>query len=86
MRDTFASELPGIIVSPLEGTYLAWVDMGSYLKATELKDFMQKKCRLAFDYGSWFGGANSATHIRVNLATSSENVETAVQTIIANLR
>jgi len=36
---------------------------------------MQDRCRLAFDYGSWFGGDRSGSFIRINLATSQENIE-----------
>jgi cystathionine beta-lyase len=85
MKDTFAKELPGVVVTPLEGTYLSWVDMRNYLSADEIKDFMQKKCGLAFDYGDWFGGEAFGTFIRVNLATSRENIVKAVSSIIENI-
>ena len=45
-----------------------------YLKPEELQPFMQDRCRLAFDYGSWFGGDRSGSFIRINLATSRENI------------
>lgn len=86
MKETFSKELPKIIVSPLEGTYLAWIDMKNYLSAGEMSEFMQKKCKIAFDYGDWFGGERFGTFVRMNLATSRENVELAVQKIIENLR
>ena len=86
VKETFEKELPKLVVSPLEGTYLLWIDFGSYLSFDEMKDFMQKKCHLAFDYGDWFGGEKFGTHIRMNLATSKENVEKAVTAIIENLK
>lgn len=86
MKETFARELPHVVVSPLEGTYLAWIDMKHYLSMEEMSDFMQNKCGLAFDYGDWFGGERFGTFIRMNLATSRENVEIAVQRIIQNLK
>jgi len=82
LRDTFAEKLPEMIVAPLEGTYLCWVDMKAYIRPEEMKDFLQKKCRLALDYGDWFGGEHFASFARVNLATSKENVETAVNAIV----
>lgn len=85
-RDTLQNALPHIVVSPLEGTYLMWIDLGAYLSADALKDIMENKCRLALDYGEWFGGQMCATHIRMNLATSRELVETAVSRIIAHLK
>ena len=47
---------------------------------------MQKKCKLAFDYGDWFGGEKFATFVRMNLATSREIVEKAVKAIVENLK
>lgn len=85
MKESLESALPNIVVSPLEGTYLAWIDLKNYVKAEDITDFMQKKCKLAFDYGDWFGGDQFKTHVRMNLATSRENVEIAVKTIIENV-
>ena len=86
MKETFAKYLPDVVVSPLEGTYLAWIDMTAYVKPDEMTQVMQEKCGLAFDYGDWFGGENFAEFIRMNLATSRENVETAVDRIVGNLK
>lgn len=83
MKETLEAARPGIKVSPLEGTYLAWIDLGSYVKSEDLHDFMQKKCGLALDYGEWFGGDRFGTFVRMNLATSRESVEYAVKTLVA---
>lgn len=80
-----ARELPKSVVTPLEGTYLCWVDLGAYVKAEEMKEVIQKKCRLAVDYGDWFGGEQFATFIRLNLATSLENVKIAVDALVNQL-
>lgn len=85
MKEALQSAKPGIKVSPLEGTYLAWIDLGAYVKPEEIRDFMQKKCRLALDYGDWFGGERFGTFVRMNLATSRESVEYAVNTLITQL-
>ena len=85
-REALLMELPELVISPLEGTYLMWIDFGAYLKAEDLHDCMQKTCRLAFDYGEWFGGERFGTHIRMNLATSKELVQEAVSRITGNLR
>ncbi len=86
VKETFANELPNVVVSPLEGTYLAWIDMRHYVKPEKMTEFMQDKCGLAFDYGDWFGGEDFVGFVRMNLATSRENVEVAVQAIIRNLK
>ena len=82
IKDQFAKNLPDARLTPLEATYLAWADLGAYVKSEDLEDFIQKKCRLAFDYGTWFGGDKSSTFIRINLATSRENIEEMTRRII----
>lgn len=86
MSERLKEGLPEVVITPLEGTYLAWIDFGAYLRVEELQAFMQDRCGLAFDYGQWFGGGKSGTHIRVNLATSRENVLEAADRIIRNLK
>ena len=48
----------------------------------DTKEFIQKKCRLAVDFGDWFGGDRFNGFIRMNLAASRENVEIGVKRII----
>lgn len=85
LRDCFAEHLPDVRMTPLEGTYLAWADFSAYLDPEDLQPFMQDKCKLAFDYGSWFGGDKSGSFIRINLATSRENIEDMAGRIISAL-
>ena len=84
LRDELAKRLPKAILSPLEGTYLAWVDLGAYCSAEEMVDLIENRCRLAVDYGAWFGG-NAPCHIRLNLATCRENVQKAIDALADNL-
>ena len=83
LRSSLLEEFPDIVVSPLEGTYLAWIDFGAYIKHDELIDFVQKECKFAPDYGDWFfpPEMQNDTHIRVNLATPGENIEKLEQRI-----
>lgn len=85
VRETLTAALPKLVISPLEGTYLLWIDFGAYLSEEELAPFFQGKCRLAFDYGSWFGGEGK-TFIRMNLATSRENITEAVRRIVEAMK
>lgn len=87
VRERFAKECPKVGISDLEGTYLMWMDFSAYFDTeAELKDFLQKQCGIAVDYGSWFGGKGYETFARVNLATSRENVETACGRMIGVLK
>lgn len=53
--------------------------------AEAVKHLMENVCGIAVDYGAWFGGDEYAGCIRVNLATSRENIETAANRIIKAL-
>ncbi len=85
VEETLAEKLPEAVVSPLEGTYLQWVDLGAYIKPNETQELIQNKCRLAVDYGEWFGGERFGSFIRLNLATSPENIKEAVSRIVKNI-
>lgn len=80
------AQLPKAVVSPLEGTYLQWIDLGAYVEQGKMKELIQDKCRIAVDYGDWFGGDRFAGFIRFNLATSPENIKEAVARIVKNIK
>lgn len=83
LKDSFKNENIEIFIAPLEGTYLAWLDLNPYVKDT--KDFMQRRCGLAIDYGEWFG-KNAKGFIRINLATKPEIIKTATTRIIKEIK
>lgn len=72
---------PQVVVSPLEGTYLPFLDMRKWMDQAKLREFIEKKCRLAVDYGEWFG-ESFAGYIRLNLATDPKYVKTAIENIV----
>ena len=74
--------LPQIRISPIDGTYLAWIDFGAYVKAEDMHDLFENKCRIAPSFGEWFGRESYATFVRLNLATSLANIQIATNTII----
>lgn len=78
--------LPHIRISPMNGTYLAWIDFGAYVKAEDMHDLFENRCRIAPSFGEWFGGESYATFIRLNLATSLVNIKSATHGIINHIR
>jgi cystathionine beta-lyase len=80
-------KFPKVVFSPLEGTYLSWIDLGAYVPHADLQDFMLNQCRLAPDFGDWFypGERADDTHIRINLATPRENIATVSERLIQGL-
>lgn len=81
MRAILEERLPKVWISDLEGTYLMWIDLGSYVRPGEIEHVIRDLCGLAVDYGSWFGGEENAGFIRINLATKRENIEQAARSI-----
>ncbi|MCM3638443.1 pyridoxal phosphate-dependent aminotransferase [Sporosarcina luteola] len=75
---------PGIIISPLEGTYLIWLDLRNVIDPEKTKEFIQDRCRIAVDFGEWFGPEGKG-FIRLNMATEPRFVELAVENILSNL-
>ena len=72
LRAVLEKRAPKAVISPLEGTYLMWVDLGAYVAPEDIRNFMEKRCGLAVDYGDWFGGDRFRTFVRLNMATSRE--------------
>ena len=85
LRDAVLNAAPRVVIPPLEGTYLMWLDLSAYVPQTELKSFIEEECGLAVDYGVWFGGHTDGC-VRLNLATSRENAETAAAALSRALR
>jgi cystathionine beta-lyase len=80
VKSGLAKVAPKITVTGLEGTYLCMLDLRQYVEADKTRDFIQDKCRLAVDYGEWFG-ENYKGFVRLNLATDPKYVQFAVDAI-----
>ena len=85
MKQAFAKDAPKIVLTPLEGTYLSWLDLRGYMDGKDVAEFIQKKCRLACDVGEWFSFTGHG-FVRFNLATDTKNIRTAVERVIQNIQ
>lgn len=84
VKENLTKAYPQIVISPLEGTYLMWIDLSAVVDPAKLEFFVKNKAGLAVDFGDWFG-ASGAGHIRINLATTPENIERAVTALLKAL-
>ena len=84
--NTLLSALPKLRISPMDGTYLAWIDFSAYVRAEDMHDLFENQCRISPSFGEWFGGESYATFVRLNLATSLANIKTATHSIINHIR
>ncbi len=85
LKTQLEAALPDVVVTPLQGTYLAYVDFGAYLTADRLRPVMQERCKLAPSYGEAFSGDPADTHLRLNLATDPATLQLAIDRLIAAL-
>ena len=86
LRDRFEKECPSVRITDLEGTYLVWMDFSEYCHTQqEVKELIQDTCRIALDYGAWFGGGQHEGFARMNIATSREIVKEACDRIIGEI-
>lgn len=80
------SVLPELRISPMDATYLAWIDFGAYVMADDMHDVFENQCRIAPSFGEWFGGESYTTFVRLNLATSLTNIKVATHSIIEHIQ
>ena len=73
-----------IVITPLEGTYLALLNLNPVINKERTKEFIQDDCKIAIDFGEWFG-ANYKGFIRINLATDPKYIKECVSRMIDNL-
>ena len=62
-----------------------WIDLRNCIDPEKTKELVQDICGLAVDYGEWFGGDAFKGFIRLNLATSLDNVMLATARLAAAL-
>ena len=100
VEEILGAGLPEAVITPLEGTYLQWIDLAPYVSRERLEDVVLKQCRLAVDWGHQFFPKESRSpgdlkavelgktdcHIRLNLATSEEYVRTAAERLVEALK
>lgn len=84
--DFLKSELPGIRVSPLEATYLAWINFGVLgLDDKDLMNLMVRDAGLALVDGPRFG-AGGEQYLRMNIAAPRVVIERALEQMQTAIR
>ena len=75
------SEMELVRLAPLEGTYLIFPDLGNYgMSSNQLTEHLLNKARVAVESGAEFGPAGEG-HIRINIGTSKEILNEALNRI-----
>lgn len=87
-RDTLKCALSALPIAPLEGTYLAWIDVRQFLSAhadssERLSQYIREQEKLWINPGEMYGQKG---FLRVNLATQHDNVRESARRIIKALK
>lgn len=86
LKTTLESELPGVRVFNLEGTYLAWTDFRCFgLTGKKQVELLEGKAGVALDHGDWFG-ENGNGFERINIACPQAILERALETIVQTFK
>ena len=78
-REEMAAALPKAVITPLEATYLAWVDMRAYGLTTERLMERARAAGVECTPGTFFGEAAGEGFLRVNLACPHGRVREAAR-------
>ena len=67
-RDELARRLPEVVLSPLEATYLGWMNMRAFGLSTDELMKRTHAAGVAFTPGTFFGAEAGEGFLRINLA------------------
>lgn len=85
LRGYFASRLPSLRVTPLEGTYLAWVDCRALgMTSAEIEDRLVERGHVWINAGTHYGSAGEG-FIRINIACPRARLLDGLQRICRGL-
>ncbi len=85
LKNFFAERLPEAVVFPLEGTYLAWIDLRSLgYSDDQLKERILKRAGVWLDDGPMFGTGGEGFQ-RINIACPRSILEKALEKIVKAL-
>lgn len=86
LTDYLAKEVPFVRVTPLEATYLVWLNFGALeMEDQELMKFMIDKAKIGFVDGPRFG-AGGEQYLRMNIATPRSVLKRALDQMTAALK
>ncbi|RLC01506.1 MAG: pyridoxal phosphate-dependent aminotransferase [Deltaproteobacteria bacterium] len=86
LKTTLESQLPGVKVYDLQGTYLVWVDFSKLeLNSQRMVQVLEEDARIALDHGDWFG-KNGTGFERFNIACPRAILEKAVESVISSIK
>ena len=84
LKERFAAEAPACVITPLEATYLAWVDFSALMPSTrELQDYLIKNFKVWINSGEMYGDCR---FMRINIACPRATLKEGLDRAFAGLR
>ncbi len=85
LAEELARELPDAVLSPMEGTYLGWIDLRAYgYSCAELEE-RTERAGVVFTGGTFFGEEAGEGFLRINIACPSRHIPEAIRRLKAAL-
>ena len=81
LREEVEKRLPGAVLTPLEATYLGWLDLRAWGLTTAQLMERTRAAGVEFTPGTFFGEAAGEGFLRINLACPHERVRLAAEQI-----
>ena len=86
LKTCLETQLPGVKVYDLEGTYLAWVDFRKTgLDSEKLVQLLEEEAKVGLDHGEWFG-KNGAGFERFNIACPRSILVRAAEAVVKAIK
>lgn len=86
-KERLLTAFPDLEISPLEGTFLMWVDFKNHVPSDiRIREYITRTCGVLVSDGYGYGGEAFASFGRINLSTSMENLEEGLKRIINGLK
>ncbi|MBQ6174546.1 MAG: PatB family C-S lyase [Clostridia bacterium] len=79
LAEEVARELPKAVLSPMEGTYLGWIDLRAYGFTCAELQARTERAGVVFTGGTFFGAETSEGFLRINIACPSRNIPEAIR-------
>lgn len=83
-KDIVEKELPQAVISPLESTYLIWLDLGAYGFTSEEIDAINLKNDVFFNNGDMFGETGKG-FVRIHIGAPTHVVQEAVTRLCSGI-
>lgn len=85
LAEEVARELPRAVLSPMEGTYLGWLDLRAWGCTCAELESRTERAGVVFTGGTFFGEEAGEGFLRINIACPARNIPEAIRRLKAAL-